>query len=237
MKYCLICRQEIEDFLPFENGFDSLHPVQKALQWVGSDIDHFYCPKCGSFDRERHLFVYLSAAPQLLQSLHGGRILHFAAERYLSLLIANAQPLQYVKANIVSNDPEVEIINIERISYPDDYFDIVIANHILEHVNDDRQAVNEVRRVLKTGGHAILQTPYCSTLPSSICEFTPSSLETRTILFGQFDHVRAYGSDVFSRIAESGLRFIGGKHDRFNISVDSRHLGINPVEPFFLFQK
>jgi ubiquinone/menaquinone biosynthesis C-methylase UbiE len=126
---------------------------------------------------------------------------------------------------------------MQDISFPDSYFDAVIANHVLEHVSDDTEAIGEVTRVLKPGGIAILQTPYSALLPSSIGELTPSSPVTRDILFGEPDHMRLYGLDVFDRIAASGLQFIGGSHASLGIQIDSAHLGVNGAEPFFLFRK
>ena len=51
-------------------------------------------------------------------------------------------------------------VDLLALPYADDYFDLLIANHVLEHVEDDRRAVAEIARVLKPGGYAILQTPY-----------------------------------------------------------------------------
>ncbi|MFZ6645907.1 class I SAM-dependent methyltransferase [Undibacterium sp. TJN25] len=212
-------------------------PLLREVQFIGSDVVNFACPHCGSTDRERHLFIYMSFVPQVLDKFKGGKVLHFAPERYLSLLIQNQGPAEYIKADMFPRDAEVKKINLEEIGYPDESFDFVIANHVLEHVSDDRKAIGEVHRVLKKGGYALLQTPYSAILPTSVAEFTPGSEVTRAMLFGEPDHVRLYGLDIFSRISESGLSFIGGGHDKFNIAVDSNALGINEAEPFFLFEK
>jgi len=49
-------------------------------------------------------------------------------------------------------------IDIQDISFPDNCFDIIIANHMLYHVPDLPKGLSEVRRVLKTGGKF-----YCAT--------------------------------------------------------------------------
>ena len=237
MKSCLICKQNVEAFLPYKNGLASFSALTRALNIVGSDVENFHCPHCRSTDRERHLFIYLSFVPELLAGLAGARILHFAPETYLSALIVNQKPLEYIKADLHSRSADVQTINLQEIGYPDGYFDVVIANHVLEHVNDDRLAIAEVARVLRPGGHAILQTPYSAILPSSVTEFTAPSETTRELLFGQSDHARLYGLDVFSRIEQSGLRFIGGHHAQLDIAIDSALYGVNKEEPFFLFQK
>lgn len=237
MKSCLICKNDTESFLPYKQGSDSLHPVIKALGMVGSDVDNFLCPHCHSTDRERHLFIYLSLAPEFLQRVAGGAVLHFAPERYVSILVQNQHPREYVMADLNPHRPGVQPINMQAISYPDAYFDIVIANHVLEHVADDAQAIAEVVRVLKPGGYALLQTPYSAILPSSVAEFTTPSETTRDLLFGEPDHARLYGYDVFQRIEQFGMRYIGGGHEKYGVAVDNVRFGINPNEPLFLFQK
>jgi len=236
MKYCLVCRQNVEQFIPYNGGFEALPPVQKALQLVGSDIDNFACPHCGCTDRERHLFVYLGL-PNVLSQIAGGKVLHFAPERYLRLLFQAQGPQEYVMADMYPHEPGVQKIDMEHISFPDNYFDFVVANHVLEHVSDERKAISELTRVLKPGGRAVLQTPYSALLPSTIVEARPSSPVTREILFGETVHMRLFGTDIFSTIEAAGMKYIGGNHQTLNINVDSTHLGINEAEPFFLYEK
>ena len=50
-------------------------------------------------------------------------------------------------------------IDIQSISFPDESFDIVIANHMLYHIPDLSKALSEVRRVLRTGGKFYSSTP------------------------------------------------------------------------------
>lgn len=44
----------------------------------------------------------------------------------------------------------------EKIDFPDNYFELVICNNVLDHVEDANQCLAELRRVLKPGGHLIL---------------------------------------------------------------------------------
>lgn len=235
MKYCVICQREVEKFLPYKGGFSDLNPVLQALKCVGSDVDNFSCPHCSSTDRERHLLIYLSL-PNVLAKAQG-KVLHFAPERYMHLLIEGQKPQEYVMADLFPREPGIQKISIQDICYPDNHFDFIMANHVLEHVEDDRKAISEVTRVLKPGGYAILQTPYSSILSSTVVELPPGSPATRDLLFGEPDHLRLYGVDVFTRLAEFGLKHIGGTHQSLNIQIDPVRAGINPNEPFFLYQK
>lgn len=63
------------------------------------------------------------------------------------------------KENIGSYDPiEYRVLDIQKIPYENETFDIVIANMMLYHVPDLSQGLAEVRRVLRKGGHF-----YCAT--------------------------------------------------------------------------
>jgi SAM-dependent methyltransferase len=47
----------------------------------------------------------------------------------------------------------------ERLPFPDDCFDLVLSHEVLEHVADDRRAVEEIARVLLPGGRAVVFVP------------------------------------------------------------------------------
>jgi ubiquinone/menaquinone biosynthesis C-methylase UbiE len=52
-----------------------------------------------------------------------------------------------------------KVCDICSISYPDNFFDIVVAFGVLEHIEDDVQAVKEIYRVLKPSGNFVFYVP------------------------------------------------------------------------------
>lgn len=50
-------------------------------------------------------------------------------------------------------------IDIQDTGLPDDSWDLMICNHVLEHVEDFRRALKELYRILKPGGHLICSFP------------------------------------------------------------------------------
>lgn len=235
-KYCCICNSRIGRFLPYEGGWRNVPPMLKALGIVGSDPDNFSCPKCGSHDRERHLVLYLNKLG-LLKEMSGAVVLHFAPEQCLSRFIAGRKPVKYVKADLFPTSPDVEKIDMLAIPYSDCTFDWVFANHVLEHVPDEIKALSELHRVLRRGGYAVLQTPYCEKLKKTFNDDAITDPEARLQAYGQADHVRLFGLDIFKKITETGFESCVSIHQQVLADVDATYYGVNLREPLMLFKK
>jgi len=139
------------------------------------------------------------------------RVLHFAPERCLGRRLAHFHGDGYVSADLMVHFlPGLEmrptvVMSVTDIRFPDNYFDYVICNHVLEHVPDDRSAMREIRRVLKPGGMAVLMVPL-DMFNSEIVEEPNLSRDERRRRFGSPDHVRMYGVEGYrKRLREAGL--------------------------------
>lgn len=84
--------------------------------------------------------------------------------------------------------------------------DVALVLHVLEHIPDDRKAMAEIARVLRSNGVAILQVPLSGQLMTD--EDVLTAPEERLSRYGQADHVRLYGDDFFARLREAGLTCI-----------------------------
>ena len=233
---CIFCGNACARFLPYRNGLASLPALLQSLDFVGSDMEQFSCAHCGSTDRERHLWMYMKST-SFLSHLRGARVLHFAPESLLSQKLKEQNLKSYIQADLVPTSREVVPIDIENIDLPDGCIDIIIANHVLEHVSDDRKAIFEIYRVLASAGHAIIQTPFCQGLHHSWSDTGISNEEQRFNAFGQEDHVRLYGADIFDRLCQSGLVPLIKTHAECMPDRPAGRYGVNEQEPFFLFQK
>jgi len=207
-----------------------------ALDTIGSDVRNFGCPHCGCHDRKRHLLLFFKEL-NLLDKFHNASILHIAPEHRMSELIGKLSPGRYIKGDLYPTSEGIEKIDILAIKYASDTFDFVIANHVLEHVDDDLLALSELRRVLKSGGYAILQTPYSPTLTETFSDPGIDSDSARYHAYGQEDHVRLYGNDIIGRIESAGFKSRVVSHDEKLSNFDPRRYGVNEKEPFFLFKK
>jgi SAM-dependent methyltransferase len=112
-------------------------------------------------------------------------------------------PQNYITADLESPLAKVHL-DVQSIPYPDQTFDIVFCNHVLEHVADDRLAMREMHRVMRPGGWGVLLSPVDETRATTFEDDAVTDPAERTRLFGQYDHRRVYGRDYAGRLRETG---------------------------------
>lgn len=98
--------------------------------------------------------------------------------------------------------------NIAKLPFADGFFDVVICSEVLEHIDDDKTAVSELLRVLKTGGDLVVSVPRF--FPEKVCWAISSPYHQEP-----GGHVRIYRKDHLIRILENAgarLRRIDYKH-------------------------
>lgn len=235
-RHCAVCGHKVWRFMPYRTGSRGVPLLMRAVKMVGSDPDHFECPRCGAHDRERHLLMYLRANG-MLDGFRGQSILHFAPEKRLSRFIRSAQAARYLPCDLYPQSPDVQRVDMLDMQFESGSFDVVIANHVLEHVDDDARALAEIRRVLKPGGMAILQTPYSRKLHRTWSDPGLDTPQARLQAYGQEDHVRLFGRDIFERVVAAGFESCVRQHADVLGDIDAAMAGVNPAEPLFLFRK
>lgn len=181
-RHCPICGWAGFQFLPVKPGpffrFDAI------------------CPGCKSAERHRLAFVLLEQRlPQRI-----GKALHFAPEpciqRWLQPKATDYHTADLAQANVMHK------VDITSMPFTDASFDFVWCSHVLEHVPDDRRAMNEIARVLRPGGIAIIQVPLWGAVTR---EEVLASPQERIQEYFQEDHVRRYGVDIVDRLRATGL--------------------------------
>lgn len=188
---CPVCDQSFRKFLPYGR----INPRPNAL-----------CPNCLSLERHRLIWLYLQQKTTFF--VQKQPVLHIAPEACFIPRFERIHGKDYITADIESPLAKVKM-DIHSMPFRDDTFQAVLCNHVLEHVNDDIQAMKEIARVLKPGGFAILQVPFFHPVPdATISDPSITDRRTREKLFGQDDHVRRYGKDYAKRIEDAGLKAV-----------------------------
>ena len=220
--------------LPRVSGHGTANPsFPRQLDIVGSDLENYGCPACGCSDRERRLFMFFDRL-KFWDVMVGAAILHVAAEAGLREAILLRRPERYVAGTLHPSDEKTQRVDVTAMEFPDRSFDVVICNHVMEHVPDDAKAMREIYRVLKKGGRAVLQAPYSNVLAKSFEDPNISTAEARLKFYGQSDHVRIYGLDYFSRLEAAGFAVTRYDHRAMLAEFDSRVFGVNPREDLVL---
>ena len=106
-------------------------------------------------------------------------------------------PLADIKADICA------------LPFEDNSYDLILCNHVLEHIPDDLKAMEELYRVLKKGGTLIAQVPLNENAEATFEDDSITDSTERTKIFGQYDHVRVYGKDYYKRLARAGFKTEG----------------------------
>ena len=155
-----------------------------------------------SLERHRLLWLYLNNSTNLLNSKL--KVLHIAPEQIFYRKFKKNIYWDYTTFDLKSPLADVKG-DITNMSFNNDTFDLIICNHVLEHIIDDNSAMSEIYRVLKKDGIGILQVPIDKSLEKTYEDKTLVSKKQRAKHFGQYDHVRVYGVDYKDKLENTGF--------------------------------
>ena len=164
------------------------------------------CPKCGSLERQR--FVYLAWSNHIHEQIsQNSNILHISNEKSIQTLLKRYSKPPGLYRCCELNPKKHGVLNIDITRIPDSIhsIDLIYASHILEHIVDDYKALSELYRILKPDGLAIILVPQKFTLEQTYEDNTITSPEDRLKHFGDKDHVRYYGLDFIDRLSKTGF--------------------------------
>lgn len=145
------------------------------------------CPDCGSQGRERLQWLGWHEIFERYDT-SGMSILHCAPEQLFRNLLSSKFG-RYETADIAREDVDHDI-DLRDIALAADTFDVVFASDVTEHIVEERDALREIRRILKPGGFAVLPSPVVA----------PETVEYGTENYHDSGHVRANGPDYFDRL-------------------------------------
>lgn len=158
------------------------------------------CPKCYSLPRHRIIARYFN---RRREELKNKKILIFgmrsAEHRWLDRLGIKYQTADPYGGAELKYD-------IQNIDCADRQYDVVICNHVLEHVADWHKALREVYRVLREDGLLVLTVPTLWRFSRTFEGEPAASMVEKIFYYGQFDHLRIFGADIRECIEDAGFR-------------------------------
>jgi hypothetical protein len=191
---------------------------------------HTICPRCESQVRHRLAWASLTLLDDVGANrlVKGKRVLHFAPEGQLAQF-ARSEASKYVSADFLREDVDIRLDMCAMTSVPDGSFDLVIACDVLEHVPDDSEALNEIRRVLSPSGWAVLTVPQKDNLPAKYEDPAITAPGARLAAFGQSDHLRIYGDDFDKFVGLHGFAVKTVDEHSFDPDVARRFVLYPPI--------
>ena len=162
------------------------------------------CPRCLSLERHRMIWLWIERNTELLTTLP--ELLHIAPEPSLRRHFRHAYrgTTRYITADLESPLADMHF-DVQSIPLGDSSVDVVICNHLFEHVEDDRLAMRELHRIMRSGGWGIMLVPEDRSRAETFEDDSITDAEERTRIFGQYDHRRIYGRDYDQRLRDAGF--------------------------------
>ncbi|MFL0353984.1 class I SAM-dependent methyltransferase [Xanthomarina sp. GH4-25] len=169
----------------------------------GIQRNNVLSPSTLSLERHRLLWLYLQNETDFFSAEKS--VLHFAPEQCFLNRFKKLKNLDYTTTDLLSPIADVKA-DICNLPFKDNSYDIILCNHVLEHIPDDTKAMQELYRVLKPGGYGIFQIPQDISREKTFEDDSITDKKERAAIFGQYDHVRIYGRDYFDKLRSIGFK-------------------------------
>jgi predicted SAM-dependent methyltransferase len=236
---CPICVSDLRLFYPLPDYFrvnlEINNRVYTVYDFETISVENYMCPVCRCSDRDRLHALYLEKRSEDLKD--NQILVHFAPERSLSKYIKQIITCNYRTADLhMKNvDDKLDITNMDI--YETASVDCFICSHVLEHIPDDKKALQELYRILKPSGWGILMVPVIPELDETYEDFTKTTEEERSKYFGQQDHVRVYAkNDFLHKMKHAGFVIHQLDKDYFGKDVFKR-CGISEKSVIYIVEK
>lgn len=231
-KKCPICNFSFFSFLA---AGSKGYPLKKYKVDGAGYRKNVICPSCGSSDRSRLLYLFLTnlKSTTLDQNI---KLLHIAPDTEFPSFFKSRKNINYYNGDIDKNLADLEI-DITKTNFENNFFDVIICNHVLEQIENDFIALQEIFRVLKRGGFAILQSPISRVLRETYENKSLRTPDDYLREYGQSDMRRIYGQDYQSRLESVGFKVNVYRPDSF-LSYDLiKRYGISLHENIYIGSK
>ena len=209
---CPVCEKSFKKFLSY-----------------GSEVaarDNVLCPYDLTLERHRLMWLWLKNESNFFTDKLS--VLHMAPEQCFHKRFQQQENLDYLTADIVSPIADMHF-DLHDIPLEDNRFDVIFCNHVMEHVNDHLRCMQELFRVMKPGGWAIMQVPQDFDRAEVYEDASITSPEEREKHFWQYDHVRLFGRDY-----PDWLRKAGFEVEEY---IPSEHFSSEQIARFRLMEK
>lgn len=201
------------------------------------------CLKCDSLERHRLLWKFITERKKIFNTGANIRLMHFAPEKSFYDVFSQHSNINYVPCDFVPEQygdmgkvplTKVDIVNIP---FKENYFDVILCTHVLEHIPDDAKAMSELFRVMKPGGWGVFQVPIDYNRKETYEDFSITSPQARKKAFGRAGHVRWYGRDYKDRLQAAGFKVTEDNFVQEFTTEEQFRFGLIPTELIYYCEK
>jgi SAM-dependent methyltransferase len=190
---CTCCKSSFKEFAPFGDN-------RRKNAW---------CPNCQSLERHRLLSLYFENKTNLYkQSI---KLLHIAPEDIFFKTFELQKNIEYYPVDIYPHLYPKGTKYFDLLNPGDtdiEKYDVIICNHVFQYIEDDKNAMINLCKLLKPNGWAIMQVPINGKEPVTYEDPTITDPMERLKAFGLKEHVRYYGLDYADRLKAAGFKVL-----------------------------
>ena len=166
------------------------------------------CPKCGALERHRTIWMFFKNETNLFSSKLD--VLNVAPEKLFYKKLNSLKNISYTSIDLQPESydygSKTIAMDLTDLKFKEKSFDVIICNHVLEHIPNDAKAMSEMFRVLRQDGWAVINVPVNNNSGTTIEDVTINDPIKQLELYGQPDHVRVYGKDYVTRLENAGFK-------------------------------
>jgi SAM-dependent methyltransferase len=206
--FCIGCNKNWKSFkaLP-QIWFTDLKKAGWQYELDDSEtLNHksYSCYGCGITDRDRLYLMYLQ---KVIDQNREYNIVEFAPSPSLTAFLKKYQNVKVRTSDLFMEGVD-DVLDLQNLYlYQGEQFDCFICSHILEHVDNDILAMQELYRITKLGGFGIAMVPILEKVIITKEDIINKDKSYRKQHFGQGDHVRLYAKhDFISRLESVGFK-------------------------------
>ena len=237
--FCPVCQQKNIIFLPLPSFYHENAKKNGHIYFGRGEMtaqDTYTCSGCGASDRERLYAYWLNQQIELNRIRKGVKLIHFAPEQAFSAMLRKNEFFEYKTADLSMENVDFRV-DMMSMPFADQSFGFFVCSHVLEHVESDDRAIQELSRITKIGGSGILMAPICIDLNTTYEDPLIITEEERWKYFGQNDHVRLYAHDDYvNKIKKHGFSVKEYGINHFGIEIFQK-LGLKKTSILYIVEK
>lgn len=239
--HCPVCDAGVKGFIPIWKSFyrtlDEAGFIYNIDDYETFNRHQYACPSCDASDRERLYALYIRKWLAGLDRSKRLTFIDFAPAMSISSWLRGLPFLDYKSADLFRHNVDIRLDITDMPQLANDSVDAFLCSHVLEHVPNDRAAMEELHRVLKPGGFGIVMVPLIKGVTETREDPAHDTELLRTRHYGLSDHLRMYGTEDFvARLQQAGFRVDVLGMDWFG-EAEFRKAGIAPDSRLHVVKK